>query len=118
MCRHNLNVPLNAGAHEGRAVCGGVRQRAEERLPAIGLMTELSGLYGANGADCREGYRLAGMLYDDSRKAEIFFGDTQGDAKTAVKSAEIRRRCRGGSALHVGSDKDAEVRATCGGALQ
>lgn len=55
----------------------------EERL-AIGLMTELSGPYATNGADCREGHELAGALYNTARKVDVFFGDTQGDAKTAV----------------------------------
>jgi len=62
---------------------------------SIGLLTELSGTFAVNGADCRKGYELATILSSnltDSNKSSlprIVYGDTQGDPKAAM--AEMRK---------------------------
>lgn len=50
----------------------------------IGLMTELSGEYAANGADCRRGYELVASSVKSDDGVEFIFADSKGEAKTGI----------------------------------
>jgi ABC-type branched-subunit amino acid transport system substrate-binding protein len=72
----------------------GVSAAAQPRTVVIGPMTELTGTYAANGADCKRGYGLAReTLIKNDRiggyQLSFSFGDTRGDAKSAV--SEFRK---------------------------
>lgn len=55
----------------------------------IGLMTELTGTFAANGADCKHGYELARrtLLHGDQINGyhlQFIYGDTKGEAKSGI----------------------------------
>jgi len=56
--------------------------------PTVALMTELSGSFAENGADCRKGYELAVAGFAGDKAPRVIYGDTQGDPKIALSEMQ------------------------------
>jgi len=57
--------------------------------PTVGLLTELSGSFAANGVDCRKGYEVAVLQSEsEGKKPRVYFGDSRGEARSALSEMQ------------------------------